>query len=201
MEITCTVGYGKANMSNTLSTYASMKVSPPFQRVSAATSGRAMGSRNLTQVGDWEGNGVLINVSVAHPPGTIILLQSKWMRRGIAFRDGAIFMRLRPGAAVYNIIASVPTGHENRCGDSFIMFSGPADIMTLDELRLVNLDVPRGYAQRFADETELTECYRIVRVSPESVPRPVIGAVSTPTGIELRELAQEPRRRLIIRRR
>lgn len=200
MEITCTVGYGKANLSTTLATYASMKVSPPFQRVSAATSGRAMGSRSTVQVGDWEPNGVLISVPVSHPSGTIILLQSKWMRRGVAFRDGAMFLRLRPGAAVYNIIASVPTGHENRCGDSFIMFAGPADIMTLDELRLVNLDVPRGYAERFANVEELSECYRIVRVSPETIPRPSISAVATPTGIEMRELASEPRRRIVIRR-
>lgn len=200
MEITCTVGYGKVNLSSQLATFSSMKITPPFQRVSAATSGRAAGQRSTTQVGDWEGNGVLISAPVSHPSGTVVLLQSKWMRRGIPVRDGAIFMRLRPGAAVHNIIATLPVGHESRCGDSFIMFSGPADIMTLDELRLVNLDIPRGYADRFGAEEELAECFRIVRISPETIPRPAISAVATPTGIEMRELAQEPKRRLIVRR-
>lgn len=199
MEVTVTLGYGKANLSSMYATYASMKVTEPFNRVSGVTSGRAMGTKTVTQVGSWEHNGALLSASVAHASGTVILLQAKWMRGPSVIRDGGLFLRLRPGAPVYNIIAAVPTGHENQCGDSFVMFAGPADIMTVDELKMVGLEVPRGYVSRFMDHEELAECFRIVKVAEEGIPRPQLSAIATPEGIKIREVAQAPRRRLILR--
>lgn len=197
--ITVTLGYGKANLSTTLATYACMKVDPPFTRVTAITSGKRMGQQTKAMVGNWEHTGVLLSTPVEHPAGTIILLQVKWMRGPHPVRDGSLFLRLRSGAAVYSIAGYVPTGPENILGDTFQLFQGPADIMNVDELRLLNIDVPRGYHSRFMDEEELAECFRIIQVSNESVPRPAISAIATPEGIEMREVAQEAPRRLRLR--
>lgn len=198
--ITSTIGYGKANLQTISATYASMKVQAPFQRNSAVTSGKRMGTPVASPVGTWDGAGALISTPVEHPAGTVILLQCKWMRGAHLLREGGLFLRLRSGAPVYSIVASVPTEHGNIIGDSWQMFSGPADIMSIPELRLIGIDVPRGFVSRFMDTEELSECYRIVQTRGETQPRPSISAIATPTGVEMREVVQAPTRRLNIRR-
>lgn len=197
---TVALGYGKAVLKDILATYAAMKVSAPFSRVTAITSGVKMGANTTTRVGNWDGNGVLISANVGHENGSVILLQAKWMNGARLLREGGLFLRLRAGAPLYNVIAYVPTGPENICGDQFQVFSGHADILNADELKLLGLEVPRGYISRYMDREELAECFRLVQSAPESTPRPAIGAIATPTGIEMREIAQAPKRRMIVRR-
>ncbi len=197
---TITLGYGKANFSTTLATYAAMKVVAPFIRSSAITSGVRMGQMTNTRVGEKESHGALLSAPVAHDQGTVILLQSKWMRGAALVRDGGLFLRLRDGAPLYSIIAAVPTAAGNICGDSFQVFSGYADILNVDELKLLGVEVPRGYASRFMDPEELQECYRVIQVTPERRARPSITAIATPEGMQMREVAPTPIRRLIIRR-
>lgn len=196
----CTIGYGKVNYANVLATYAALKVTPEFQRTSAVTSGVRVGSQTTTRAGTWDGNGVLISVNVMHDIGSVFVLQVKHMRGPFILRDGALFLRLRVGAPLYNIIASVPSSPENICGDSFQMFSGNADICNPEELKLLGIDVPRGFITRFMDREELAECFRIVQVAPATVEKPSISAIATPTGIKMREIAQPPKRRMIVRR-
>jgi hypothetical protein len=129
------------------------------------------------------------------------MITSRWMRGGSPIRDGALFIRLRDGATLWSISAYVPTNHENVCGDNITLFSGYADILGEDELKFFGLDVPRSWIDKFMDHQELEECFRIVQVAAERLPRPSMQAVSTPTGIQMREVAEEPARRLIIRRR
>lgn len=193
------LGIGKANLANTLATYAAFKVSPPFLRVTALNSGKRVGSSQTTQVGQHDLNGTLHSVMVEHDNGTVILLQAKWMQGPVLLREGGLFMRLRAGAPHYEVIAKVPTGHDNICGDSFRVFSGCADVLNAEELKLLGLEVGRGYISRYMDEEELEECYRIVQVGRETQPRPAISAIATPTGVEMREIAQAPARRLILR--
>lgn len=198
-EITATLGYGKSNLQTVSATYACMKVTPPFQRVSGVTSGRRAGSPTVSPVGTWDGAGALISTPVAHPSGTVIMLQCKWLRGVHLLREGAIFLRLRTGAPVYSILAMVPTEQGNIIGDSWQMFSGPADILNVAELRLINIDIPRGFVSRFMDVEEMSECFRIVEVSPGTNPRPQITAIATRDGVELREVAAPPTRRMRIR--
>lgn len=193
------LGIGKANLSNTLATYACFKLEPPFHRVTAITSGKRAGGGSRQQVGSHEGNGTLSTIPVEHDNGTVILLQAKWMRGAALLREGGLFLRLRAGAPLYNVIARVPTGHDNLCGDAFLVFSGNADIMNPAELKLAGYEINRGYISRYMDEEELSECYRILKVGGETAPRPAIEAIATPTGIEMREVAQLPLRRLNLR--
>ena len=193
---TVTLAYGKANLSSSLATYGSMKVTAPFERVSAANSGERVGQNRYDRVGTSDINGAIVSTNVRHPNGTVILLTASWKRGGAAIRDGALFVRLRHGAPHYNISARLPTGRESICGDSFIAFSGMADILNVDQLGLLGIQVNRSYVSRFMDQEELGECFTISQLSRETIPRPSLTAIETPAGVEMREVAQEPSRRL-----
>ncbi len=193
-----TLGFGRANLTSVLATYACFKVTKPFNRITAVTSGQYRG-RSVTQVGQHDHCGQLISSNVEHAPGTIILLQTKMMAGVEIMCEGGLFLRLRAGAPLYNVIAAVPTGNGNLCGDSFMMFSGNADIMNTEALAQAGLDVSRGYVSRYMDMEELSECFRIVRVSGETAPRPLVEEVATPMGVVRREMASAPARRLILR--
>jgi hypothetical protein len=197
--VMATFGYGKANLKETLATYASMKVSPPFERISAVNSGQKCSSPNTTPVGLHQSAGALITCRVSHESGTVILLQSRWTRNVVPFREGSLFLRLRTGAPVWQISAKLPTGHGNICGDRFAIFTGEADLVNRNELKLLGLEVSKSYTQKFMNAEELEECYYITQLAPETVAQPSLTAIATPTGLELREIAAMPKRRLIIR--
>lgn len=197
---TCSIAYGKANLSTTLVSYACMKVSAPFNRVSAVTNGVRVGRSNAVPVGTHEMNGVLISQQIQHENGTVILLTASWKRSGGSLRDGSLFLRLRHGAPTHNIIAKIPTGLDNVCGDRFSMFTGMADIMNVEELGTVGIEVNRSYASRFMDEEEIDECFQIVQLSKGANPRPALTAINTVDGVQMREVVQVPNRRLVLRR-
>jgi hypothetical protein len=198
---TVAISYGKANFSNVLATYACMKVEQPFRRSSAFTTGVRQGGTVNTRAGTLEHHGGFISGRIKHDNGSILMITARWMRGGSPIRDGAMFLRLRHGATLWSIAGRVPTDQENVCGDNIAMFSGTADVLCEEELKFFGLDVPRSWLEKFMDEDELAECFRIVQVAPERIPRPSLQAVSTPTGIQMREVGDEPQRRLIIRRR
>lgn len=194
------VGYGKANLSNTLTTYAVMKVTEPFARVSGVTAGKREGYGTTHQVGRHEMTGALINCRVEHDNGTVLLIQTGWKRSGIAIRDGALFMRLRAGAPLYRITAKVPLGPENLFGEWFTVFSGYADIMNEADLQVLGLKVPRQYLDRYMSTEELEECFEINQLAAPTQSKPQLSAIATPEGIQMRELSSEPIRRLRFRR-
>lgn len=196
-----TVGFGKANFSSVLMSIAALKVEAPWQRVSAWTSGVSVsGSKVWIPAGEHEMNGGFTRVRTEHENGRIIFLQSSWVRGGSPIRDGAIAIRLRHGAPLYDIFARVPTAAQNRCGDVVQAFQGMGDILTPEELRVAGLDVPRYVSSKFFDPEEIDECFRITRISGESIPRPTLQSVATPEGIQVREVANVPQRRIRIRR-
>lgn len=196
------LGFGKANLATTLTTYASLKVTAPFVRVTAINSGKKMpSSDNYIPVGKYDMNGVLIGCKVDHPSGTIIAVTSSWKRSGSPIREGALFFRLREGAPLYDVRAKVPTGHDNVCGDSFLIFGGYADLVTPQELKLHGIEPNRGYIDRFMNPEELDECFIVKQLRPESIPRPTIQAVATAEGVQMKEIPQAPGRRLNLRRR
>lgn len=195
-------GYGSITLTEIGVTYACMRVKPSFDRMSAINAGkRNPGSKKATQVGPYQHNGTLISDTVAHPNGTVILLQASWKRRGVPLRDGALFVRLRAGAAMYSVNARLPVDENNLCGEYFSLFSGYADIMNEEELALLGVHPGRHYTERFMADQEVEECFSIQELQAEMKPRPGTVAIATPEGMKLRELAQMPNRRIIIRRR
>jgi hypothetical protein len=198
---TLLLGYGKANYRNTLATYSAMKVSPPFARVTAITSGKRHGQMAVSQAGRHEMNGVLIAGNIEHPYGTVILLQASWKRSGAPIRDASLFFRLRLGAPLYSVSAYVPTEQDNTYGDRFPMFAGYADLLTADELAALGIEVNASYVRKFMELDEVEECFMLQEMQPETIGRPQLTAIATPTGIEMKELPPEPARRLVLRRR
>lgn len=197
---TVSLGAGKANFVNTLATYACMKVAAPFNRTSALTSGKQH-SRSYSQAGRLEHYGGFMHANVEQDHGTVILLQVSWKRNGAPIRDGALFLRLRTGAPLYSVSAKVPTDAQNTYGDRLSMFSGYADIMNAEELQLIGILPNRSYTEKFMAEEELEECFNIQMQQAETIGKPQITAIATPTGVQLREVAQEPMRRMIFRKR
>lgn len=194
------VGYGKANLSNTLATYAVMKVEAPFTRVSAASSGtRQTGSKQFANVGRHSLNGGFSIERVGHENGTIILAQVSWKRNGAPLRDGSLFMRLRAGAPLWRVSGKVPTGQDNMYGDRFVMFSGYADILNADDLAVAGIEVNRMYISKFMSMDELEECFELSQVSAATQNRPTATAIATPEGIQMKEVAQSPIRRMRLR--
>ncbi len=196
-----TAGFGKANLSNVLATYSSMKVTAPFMRTTAINSGKTHGQKIALPVGRADHHGILLSQHVEHDNGTIIMVQASWKRNGSPIRDGALFVRLRAGAPLYNIIAKVPIGEQNIVGDSFMIFSGYADIMSLDDLQDNGIEVNGGFIRRFIQMDELEECFRISMMAPETVPRPQLTEVEGQNGPEMQPLAAPPLRRISLRKR
>jgi len=196
----CTLGYGKANLSDTLVTYANMKVVAPFSRTSAVTSGRRHGQNSSSPVGRFDMTGALITARSEHENGTIILLQASWKRMRAPVADGALFFRLRAGAPLYRVDAKVPTGRENMYGDRFTIFSAYADIMNPDDLQQAGIVLPAQYENKFMSDEEIQECFYLMQLAPESAPRPAPVAILGAAGVVYREMAQVPARRIRIRR-
>lgn len=198
-RVTVHLGYGKANFDTIGASYSTMKVEPPFRRVSAYTSGQRSGEQKASPVGQHGHQGVLLTGNVQHDEGAIVLLQAAWNTKGSPLREGALFLKLRVGAPLYNVMAFIPMNHANICGDQFMIFSGEADIMNLDDLEAAGIEANRGYVSRYMEEDELAECFRIVEVRPARQARPTLEAIATPSGTEMREVAQMPARRMILR--
>lgn len=177
-----------------------MRVESPFLRASAITTGVSQGTRATTPAGSHEMNGALITAKVKHAHGSVLLLQVSWKRNGAPIRDAALFVRLRIGAPLYSIQAFVPRDRENTCGDRFTVFSGHGDLMNAEELMLLGIEVPRSWRGKFTDIQEVEECFVISELMPEVKARPQLEAISTPTGVQMREVPATPQRQFRLRR-
>lgn len=190
------LAYGKANFSNTLATYSAQKVTAPFVRVSAVTAGKRMGQTHHALCGHLDLHGGMTTNSVDHENGTVLLLQASWKRKGFPIKDGAIFVKLRATGPFYRIMAKMPLDSENRIGEHALHFAGHADILNEDDLKVLGFEIPRQYRSKFMADEEVEACFAISLVSPETAPRAQTTAIATERGVEIREIAALPTRRL-----
>jgi hypothetical protein len=95
--------------------------------------------------------------------------------------------------------AKLPHAPESLLGDSLQAFTGNADQLTYAELRVLGLEVTRGYAKTYMDETEVAERFVFKEISPGTVQRPQLVAVATDHGVEVVATAPEASRRIRIR--
>lgn len=196
----CTLGFGKANLSNTLATYSCMKVTGPWLQVSAVTSGKRHGMNQAAPVGVHEMSGSLITGRSEHENDTIIKVQASWKTMQVPVRDAALFFKLRAGAPLYRVDARVPTGPENHFGDLFTIFSAYGDLMNSEDLYEAGIALPRQYADKFMQEDEVEECFVLTQVQPETMARPIKTAILSASGVQYEEMAQRPQRRIRLRR-
>lgn len=199
---TIRVGFGKAVLSTSTTTFSVMRVVGPWNREPAATSGvRRPGTATKHFVGaHGDMNGTLYADVVEHEPGTFLLVSASKTVKGSPVSEGSIILRLRPGAAVLNVIGKLPPASENMFGTNFSLFQGNADILSVEEAELLGLRVPRGYVDRFFDPEEIGERFDVVEITPEVTAKPEFAPIITPSGVKVVEVAAAPTRRIKVRR-
>jgi hypothetical protein len=201
-KILVTVGYGKATLRTSVTTLTAFRLSAPFTRDPLASSGqRIPGFGSVTSVGVHpDANGRMYSDRVGHDPGTIVLLTASKTRQGAPVCDAALLLRLRPGAALINTAARLPTGADNIIGDRFTVFTGNADLLSVEEAELLGVRIPRNFLQKFFNEEEVAESFFVDILQGATIERPELVAVSTPEGTKVKEVPAAPKRRLIFRK-
>jgi hypothetical protein len=195
------VTFGKITLSHSGGTIATMKVTPPFAKTSAATSGKAgLGGKSYSKATRHDIGGGFSTVDVIHPDGTVILVQAARTLNGLGYANAGIFLRLRETAAMIVIKAKLPHGPESILGDQIIAFSGCADVMTPEQLKSLDVEVPRSYISNYMAKDETDELFEIQTIRAESQPAPNLVRIATSEGVVLKAMAAEPVRRVRIRR-
>lgn len=193
--------FGAINLPAASATLACFKVDPPFSRSTAINTGRVknkdyMQSTRFKDIGKG-----FTSATVAHPEGSIIMLKAGRTRGGVRIADAAIFLRLRDTAALRHITMRLPLGEESLLGDSMIAFTGKADILSVEELRPAQIDIPRSFVTTFMDQAEIDELFIINVISPELESAPRLQRVITSQGEQMMALPPEPVRRVRTARR
>lgn len=197
------LAFGKVNLRSEMATFAALRLKPRFVRDSAVTSGKRDPKTLIYNPvsAHPEINGSMQSDYVTHPNGTIILLQASYRRGGAPIRDGAIILRLRQGAALLNVVAKLPHGRDSVLGDSYALFNGHADILSVDEaMSLHRIVIPGRYVDQFFDPVQIDETFEIIEVAPERESKPVMALVATAQGVVAQEIASAPARRMRFRK-
>lgn len=196
------LAYGKINLAKQGQTVASLRLQPPFKRDAATQTGRIdLNSKQYNQATRFnDSGGGFTRQRVEHPVGTLILLQITRTKDGRAFSEGAIILRMRPGADMLSISAKLPRSHESILGDSIQIFAGEADLINANEAQVMGIVVPRFYAQQYLDEREVAELFDIDVVRKGQITKPTLQAVATSEGIVVRAVSEEAPRRIRLRR-
>lgn len=197
--VSVTVGYGKINLSDKSMSIACFKVNPPFARTNASSAGRVRSRSSVdATTRPAIGGGFSLTVS-EFEEGTVILYQTSRSRRGSPVCQASVFLRLRKTAPLIRMAASLPHGPESVLGDSLTVFTGHADVLTYNELRVLGVEVAKRYRDAFMDRDQVTESFTFTTLAEGEAPRPAFMAVSTSSGVEVKAVSAEPGRRIRLR--
>lgn len=201
-DIHTKISYGKVNVPGATLSVAAFELKAPFVRVLATQAGRRSGRPHHAEVSPFhsEFGGFSTDPNVAFDEGTILMFLMRATRNGISIADGAVFIRLRQNAAVLNIKAILPAHKFNLLGVRHIVYTGKGDILDVDEVRAFGIQVPDFFAENNTDIEQINELFDIDELSPETAPAPVLKELVTSQGVVLREVAEEPIRRIRLRR-
>ncbi len=193
---------GKINLSRSSQTLTSFKVTEPFSKVFASSSGKTgPGKKSYAKsTAHPELGGGFTTADVLHPEGTIVLLQAMRTRNGAGYASAGLFLRLRSHAAMLAIKSVLPTGPESLLGDQILAFSGCADLISVEELRTLGIEVPRSYVNNYMEQEEVDELFSIQVIRAESQPAPSMVRIATSKGVVTKAVASEPVRRIRVRR-
>lgn len=200
-RVNIAVGYGKTVFPDSTTVLSALRVSAPFLRDSASTSGRREGPGGAHEVSRHGSmHGTLYSANISHEPGTVILLTATRSIRGVKASEGAILLRLRSGAAMLEVTGLLPNARENDFGSRFRMFSGHADILSVQEASVLGIHVPARFVECYFDPDQIAERFDVAELAAETVPRPEYVVMTSPDGIVVREVTAKPHRRITIRR-
>lgn len=195
------VGFGKVNLKTQSAHIVAQRLRAPFVRESASTTGKNRANWEEYPVSAIpDVNGRMYQCDVTHPNGTILYITAQWTKNRAKYMDGGLYLRLRDDAAMLNIEAKLPHGPDSRLGDRFAVFRGRADILSVDEAKLYQINTPHRVIDNFFDPEDVAECFALTEIMPERSAPPVAELVSTPQGLQTREVQAAPVRRLIMRK-
>jgi hypothetical protein len=200
-KITVDMGYGRVNFPTSATTFACMKVTPDWERVSGANSGKEVpGSKRWTNAGSSGSYGGITHKRVEHSVGTILLFQVTKTLNGIAAADAAIFVRLRETGPLLEIYGKLPTVAQNAIGDEVTLGTLRGDLLNLSDLKLLGIEVPGNFRSRFMKADELRELISVVELQQEIAKRPTLVVTATDKGNIVQEVAATPGRRMRFRK-
>jgi hypothetical protein len=196
------LAFGKVNLKTSIATYAALRVKPSFTRESAISTGKRDPRSMITYPvsAHPQINGNMYRDFVTHPDGTLLMLQASHKRGGSPIRDGCILLRLRETGAMINVVANLPHGLDSQLGDTFSIFQGHADILSVDEASVFKIIIPPRFVDQFFDPEQVNECFSIEEIMPERVRKPEMALVSTAQGVVLKEVVHAPTRRMKFRK-
>lgn len=197
-----TTTYGKVNLSNKSGSLGVFKVCDGFRRESAVTSGRVEHSSksHIQATRHSDIGGGFTRQRVEHEEGTVLVCQATFTKNGRVHAEGAIFLRLRGGADMIQINYLPPRGPESIISESIQAFLGEADILSWEEIRLLGIDVPRQYKQRYGEREEIDELFHVEVIRPGTIGKPTLVAVATSEGTVIKAVGTEAPRRVRFRR-
>lgn len=200
-KMLCDLGYGKANYATSTTSFSCMKVVAPFVRSSASGAGRSIpGTKKWTMAGASPSHSGFSSERSEHAVGTIILVQATRMSGGMRIAEAGIFLRLRETGPLYEVYGKLPTSTQNVIGDEVAIATLRGDLLTLEDLKIMGLEIPRVFRQRYMQADEIAELFAVSEIQQEIKARPQLVAIATADGVKLQEVAVAPARRLRFRK-
>jgi hypothetical protein len=194
------LGYGKVNFADASASLAAFVIEPAFARAFPSNSLTRRGKPQVFPATDYEDvGGKLMIDTLEAVEGKLILLQNQQRTRGMSTRDGALFLRLRATGPAYAISAKVPVHRESKIGDTFLVFQGRGDLMSLEEVQDMGIAPTRAWVDGFLQPDEIEQCYDIRELQAEIVARPRQEVVTSLSGKEVLVTANAPGRRIKVR--
>lgn len=196
------VAFGKVNLKRASGTLASWKLEAPFKRTTAVGTGKSdAGGKTYSQATPHPTiGGGFTTAQVRHPEGTIIMLQASRTRNGMRVADACFCLRLRENAAFRLVKVKIPHDRESLLGDTFVAFTGNADLLTLADLKALGIDIPKQWVSNFFAPDEVEELFEHEVIRLETTPPPSYVRVTTTEGTEVKAMAAERIRRVRVRR-
>lgn len=200
MEQNICIGYGKANFDTSSVVLATFVVAPEFYRAFPSTKMPQRGRFQRFPVTQYEDvGGVLMLNTLGAENGAVLLMQSQHRFRGASSKDGAVFIQIRDTGPNYTVTAKLPTNRESLVGESFVMFQGRGDLLSLEELAELNIVPTKSWVDGFLNPEEVEQCFDIRELQPELSVKPRFEKVLTLSGKEVILTAQAPTRRVRVR--
>lgn len=200
VNVQISFAYGKANFPNKGMTLAAFVVEPPFARSLASKKLPRVGQQYRSMVGGLDRDGAIYAGSYNAPEGTIILMQSRHTANANSIADGAIFLRVRAGGPLVQIIASLPAHANNRLGTALSVFEGRADVLLTAEVAALGIEFPRNFVKGFMNKEEVDECFEIVPIAAGTSPAPKFEILVNEAGEAVAIAVANTPRRMRIRR-
>lgn len=198
-DVISRMAYGHINLEGQSLNSAILRVRLPFQRDSAVNTGRRdIGKRSSHAASPHRTEGGFTAEQVAHPEGTIVLLQATETKRSMPYAQAALFLRLRSQGDMLSIKVKCPTNHLTILGDSFEVFRGRADVLTKADLRALAVEVPRKFQNAYMSQTEVDELFRVDVIAKGTAKPQIIQVATEDGGTEIVTVAKptvrQPRR-------